>query len=115
MGFRMMEEWSEDVYMPNPPIQRLDGSGRTVSPRKRQTYNRILQKEYDDSAEAALQEKEQQELNALVAKRLATGYNRQANYNIITVRDRTTGELITKGAPIKRGVKNVGGANKVSA
>eukprot|EP00946_MAST-07B_sp_MAST-7B-sp1_P003561 g3561.t1 len=105
--FRMMEEWSEDVYMPNPPIKRLDGSGRTVSPRKRQTFNRILQKEYDDAAEAALQEREQNERNALKAERLAKGYNRQANYDIISIRDRTTGELVTQGDPIKRGVKKV--------
>jgi hypothetical protein len=109
--FKQMEEWSEDVYMPNPPIQRLDGSGRSVSPRKRQTYNRILQKEFDDSAEAALLEKEQRERNDLVAKRMATGYSRQANYNIISVRDRRTGEQVTVGDPVKRGVKHVAGGS----
>lgn len=109
--FKQMEEWSEDVYMPNPPIQRLDGSGRNVSPRKRQTYNRILQMEYDDSAEAARKAKEEQDRNALVAKRMSTGYNRQANYNIISVRNRTTGEQVTVGDPVKRGVKHVAGGS----
>ena len=109
--FKQMEQWSEDVYMPNPPIQRFDGSGRTVSPRKRQTYNRILQKEYNADAEAALQKKEMEEQNATKAKRLATGYNRQASYNIISVRDRQTGEEIFTPEAIKRGVKHVATAN----
>lgn len=112
--FKQMEVWSEDIYMPNPPITRFDGSGRGVSPRKRETYNRILQMENDPNEEQNLKIKEQSDRDVIIAKRLATGYSRQADYNIVSIRDRQTGqELITPGA-INRGVKHVSGTHSGS-
>ena len=105
--FKQMEEWSEDVYMPNPPITRFDGSGRTVSPRKRMTYNRILQMESNPEDEEKLKQKEKMERDALVKRRLATGYLRQANYNIVSIRNRDTGEELLTPEQINRGVKHV--------
>jgi hypothetical protein len=105
--FKQMEVWSEDNYMPNPPITRFDGSGRGVSPRKRDTYNRILQMENDPNAEEQLKRKEQDDRNASISKRLASGYQRQASYDIVSIRDRTTGKELLTPEILNRGVKHV--------
>ena len=105
--FKQMEVWSEDNYMPNPPITRFDGSGRSVSPRKRQTYNRILQMEYDAEEETNLKEKEARDRDEQVRRRLDTGYNRQASYNIVSIRDRNTGQELLEAEELNRGVKHV--------
>ena len=47
------------------------------------------------------------ECDALVKRRLATGYLRQANYNIVSIRDRDTGEELLEPEKINRGVKHV--------
>jgi hypothetical protein len=107
--FKQMEVWSEDNYMPNPPITRFDGSGRGVSPRKRETYNRILQMEYDPEAESSLKIKEQNARDDDVRKRMSTGYNRQASYNIVSIRDRDTGQELITPENLNRGVKHVSG------
>jgi len=112
--FKQMEIWSEDNYMPNPPITRFDGSGRGVSPRKRETFNRILQMEHCPNAEENLKKKEQSDRDAIVQRRLATGYSRQASYNIVSIRDRNTGKLCDEAEIVNRGVKNVVGGTKGS-
>ena len=90
--------------MPNPPITRFDGSGRSVSPRKRQTYNRILQMEYDAEEETNLKEKEARDRDEQVRRRLDTGYNRQASYNIVSIRDRNTGQELLEAEELNRAV-----------
>jgi hypothetical protein len=112
--FKQMEVWSEDMYMPNPPITRFDGSGRGVSPRKRETYNRILQMEYDPNAEKQLKLQEQADRDANVARRLATGYSRQASYNIVSIRDRMSGQELNTPEELNRGVKHVAGGTSGS-
>ena len=65
--------------------------------------------EYDPEAESSLKIKEQNARDDDVRKRMSTGYNRQASYNIVSIRDRDTGQELITPENLNRGVKHVSG------
>ena len=93
--FKSYQDWSDDKQVDCGPKLRFDGSGREIVNREKPVYNRVLQRHMSDEEEALAKQHEIRTNLQDSKNKMERQIQHESGYNVITLADRRTGEIIS--------------------
>ena len=91
--FVSYKDWSDNKLLEPLPMRRFDGSGREIVQKEHETYNRVFQRHMEKGAESIAQDQEKQRALKAAKANLDYQVTHENKYNVITLKDRKTGEM----------------------